>query len=66
MASQLMYQVEHDLLTGLPNRPTFLQKLDEIFIAANCNGTGCAVIVLRINRFERINENYGHGVGDGV
>ncbi len=66
MASQLMYQVEHDLLTGLPNRPALLQKLDETFIAANCNGTGCAVIVLRINRFERINENYGHGVGDGV
>src|SRR6185312_15775031 len=66
MASQLMYQVEHDLLTGLPNRQVFLRKLDETFIAANCNGTGCAVIVMRIQRFERINENYGHGVGDGV
>jgi diguanylate cyclase (GGDEF)-like protein/PAS domain S-box-containing protein len=66
MASQLMYQVQHDLLTGLPNRATFLRKLDETFIAANCNGTGCAVMVLHINRFERINENYGHGIGDGV
>lgn len=66
MASQLMYQVQHDLLTGLPNRATFLRKLDETFIAANRNRSGCAVMVLRINRFEKINENYGHGVGDGV
>jgi len=66
MASQLMYQVQYDLLTGLPNRATFLRKLDETFIAANGNGSGCAVMVLHINRFERINENYGHGVGDGV
>jgi len=66
MASQLMYQVQYDLLTGLPNRATFLHQLDETFIAANCNRSGCAVIVMRINRFERINEKYGHGVGDGV
>jgi len=66
MASQLMYQVQYDLLTGLPNRATFLQKLDETFIVANCDGTGCAVMVLHINRFERINENFGHRVGDGV
>jgi diguanylate cyclase (GGDEF)-like protein/PAS domain S-box-containing protein len=66
MASQLMYQVHHDLLTGLPNRATFLRKLDETFIAANRDRSGCAVMVLHINRFEKINENYGHGVGDGV
>lgn len=66
MASRLMHQVQYDLLTGLPNRTTFLRKLDETFIAANVAGSGCAVMVLRINRFERINENYGHGIGDGV
>jgi diguanylate cyclase (GGDEF)-like protein/PAS domain S-box-containing protein len=66
MALQLMYQVQHDLLTGLPNRETFVRKLDEIFISATCSGLGCAAIVFRINRFDRINETYGHGVGDGV
>jgi diguanylate cyclase (GGDEF)-like protein/PAS domain S-box-containing protein len=66
MASKLMYQVNHDLLTGLPNRATFLRKLDETFAAANCERLGCAVMVLHINRFEKVNETYGHGVGDGV
>ncbi len=66
MALQLMYQLQHDLLTGLPNRASFLRKLDEIFVSANCSGVGCAVIVLRISRFEKLNETYGHVVGDQV
>ena len=66
MALQLMYQVQHDLLTGLPNRATFLRKLDEIYTAAKCSGLGCALVALHISRFEQINETYGHGVGDGV
>jgi diguanylate cyclase (GGDEF)-like protein/PAS domain S-box-containing protein len=66
MALQLMYQIEHDLLTGLPNRDTFMRKLSEIFLSANCSGLGCAVISFRIDRFEKINEMYGHEVGDGV
>jgi len=64
MASQLMYQVQHDLLTGLPNRATFLNRLDEIFLSGQTDASGCAVIVLHINRLEKINEHYGHEVGD--
>jgi diguanylate cyclase (GGDEF)-like protein len=66
MASQLMFQVQHDLLTGLPNRATFLNRLDEIFLSGQRDGSGCAVIVLHINRLEKINEHYGHEVGDGL
>ena len=66
MASQLMYQVQHDLLTGLPNRATFLTKIDAIFLAGQNDGWGCAVLVLHINRLEKINERYGHEVGDAL
>jgi diguanylate cyclase (GGDEF)-like protein/PAS domain S-box-containing protein len=64
LAAQLMHQVRHDLLTGLPNRTTFLSRLDEIFASAVNDERGCAVIVFHINRFEKLNETYGHGMGD--
>jgi len=64
LSAQLMHQVRHDLLTGLPNRATFLARLDEIFAEAVCDDLGCAVLVFHINRFEKLNETYGHGVGD--
>jgi diguanylate cyclase (GGDEF)-like protein len=66
MASQLMYQVQHDLLTGLPNRSTFLKRLHETFDSVQNGGSGCAVLVLHISRLEKINEHYGHDVGDGL
>ncbi len=66
MAAQLTYQLQHDLLTGLPNRETFLQRLDAIYSSAVRDGVACAVIVLHIDRLERINENFGYAVGDGL
>ena len=48
-----------DMLTGLPNRRAF----EEAFAARR--GTACLALC-DIDRFKRINDGYGHGVGDRV
>ncbi len=64
-ASKLLQQALHDQLTGLPNRNYFRTQLDEI--VAECRheeGRHCAVLILNVDRFQRINESFSHEVGD--
>lgn len=52
----------YDELTGLPNRHAFLQQLDDQIAAEAPFG----VILLDIDRFRTINDNYGHPFGDDI
>ncbi len=53
-----------DGLTGLLNRRAFDQKLNEIVQNGEDNDTYLSL--LDIDHFKRINDNYGHTVGDNV
>jgi diguanylate cyclase (GGDEF)-like protein/PAS domain S-box-containing protein len=54
----------HDILTGLPNRRAFTQRLaDELSRAPQ---KGLAVLCVDIDRFKEINDVYGHLVADRV
>lgn len=55
-----------DPLTGVKNRRSMDEELD--LAAANAERTGLpyAVVMLDIDHFKRINDVYGHGVGDNV
>lgn len=55
-----------DPLTGIKNRRSMDQELD--LAAANAERTGLpyALVLLDIDHFKRINDEYGHGVGDDV
>lgn len=55
-----------DGLTGLFNRRAFDQKLDEMFIGYRNGGRSFAVILIDIDKFKTINDNYGHQAGDQV
>ncbi|MCK0069845.1 sensor domain-containing protein [Kordiimonas laminariae] len=62
----LLHHAFHDALTGQPNRVLFRNKLEEA--VAECQRTGgesaCAVLIINIDRFQQINESFGHSAGD--
>ncbi|MET0475933.1 MAG: EAL domain-containing protein [Mycobacterium sp.] len=56
---RLAHQVNHDSLTGLPNRLLFAQRLDE----AMRDGT-FVLIFVDIDDFKEVNDQFGHAAGD--
>jgi diguanylate cyclase (GGDEF)-like protein len=55
-----------DELTGLWNRREFMRLLQEESRRALRSGTSFCVAVIDIDRFKRINDNFGHLIGDAV
>ncbi len=55
-----------DPLTGLYNRRYAMQHLARIARAARGSGKKFALLLLDIDRFKQINDNYGHAAGDHV
>ncbi|MDR2422140.1 MAG: diguanylate cyclase [Deltaproteobacteria bacterium] len=54
-----------DPLTGLFNRRIFLEQLDREFYQSQRHGSPLSLIILDLDRFKKINDTYGHQVGDG-
>ena len=55
-----------DFLTGMNNRRSFYHLCDPPFKLARRHGQNLAVIMFDIDRFKKINDTYGHAVGDDV
>ena len=55
-----------DKLTGLYNRRKLDELLDEELIRARRYKVDVSIIMLDIDHFKRVNDTYGHGVGDEV
>ncbi len=53
-----------DYLTGLPNRRTLARHAEKLFSAASRLCSPLTVAIFDIDDFKRINDTYGHDVGD--
>lgn len=55
-----------DLLTGLPNRRSAMDQLEQAWSASTRSDAPLSVMMLDIDYFKQINDTYGHATGDIV
>jgi len=63
---ELQYKASHDALTKLLNRQKFSEELEKEIIREKRYAHGLSIMMLDIDDFKRINDTYGHDIGDIV
>lgn len=63
---ELQKMALHDSLTGLPNRRSFNERLDQEIQLAKETGGKVALVGIDLDRFKEINDLRGHAAGDEV
>lgn len=61
---QIRHLAHHDILTGLPNRLLFGDRLRQALLAAQREEHRLALIFFDLDKFKPVNDSYGHAVGD--
>jgi diguanylate cyclase (GGDEF)-like protein/PAS domain S-box-containing protein len=62
----LRHRVLHDALTGLPNRLSFVDSLDDALGRASMSGSPVGILFLDLDHFKLINDSLGHHAGDAL
>lgn len=63
--NRLMIQANTDILTGLYNRRKAMEYMEELS-HKQANSIGFSLCICDIDFFKKVNDNYGHDVGDEV
>lgn len=63
---ELARLARHDPLTGLPNRRAFEEHAHMLVAAARRSGEALSVAIVDADHFKRVNDTYGHAVGDAT
>ena len=61
---KIHYLAYNDTLTGLPNRVSFEERLNEALTRGESSQQPLAVMFLSLDRFKKFNDTLGHIVGD--
>ncbi len=61
---RVRYQAYHDPLTGLPNRASFAEHLEQAIHRSKRFGWSLGLMFLDLDRFKRVNDSLGHESGD--
>lgn len=64
--ARIEYLANHDALTDLPNRNLLSDRIAQSIAQAHRAGHKMVAMVLDLDRFKFINDNFGHPVGDGL
>ena len=61
---KIWHTAHHDLLTGLPNRRLFLDRLEQAIKHAKRSKTPLSVLFMDLDGFKNVNDTLGHEAGD--
>ena len=64
--ARIHYLAHHDMLTGLPNRAAFNEFVAKALERAAAQHGQLAVISADLDRFQEVNDVFGHAIGDAV
>ena len=62
----LVHQASYDILTGLPNRALFNDRLAQLMAASQRHSKSFALLFVDLDRFKEVNDTLGHQVGDAL
>ena len=66
LTRQLRNAALMDALTGLPNRRFAMARLEEAWTNSKRGGRSLSVVMIDIDHFKRVNDQFGHQAGDAV
>jgi polar amino acid transport system substrate-binding protein len=66
MNKQLVNASQIDQMTGIFNRQMLENKLSSLIENAKCTGVQFSVVMIDLDHFKAVNDNYGHILGDEV
>jgi diguanylate cyclase (GGDEF)-like protein/PAS domain S-box-containing protein len=61
---RLLHLAHYDLLTNLPNRVLFYDRLKQALAQARRNQWIVGVVFIDVDRFKNVNDTLGHAIGD--
>ncbi|WP_433853008.1 diguanylate cyclase domain-containing protein [Stenotrophomonas nitritireducens] len=66
MEQEMRHLAMHDMLTGLPNRALFMDRLESAHHRAVRNEGMFALVYVDVDGFKGVNDTWGHAAGDAL